>query len=70
MKVYTISEQLKMTCSKLLCQQTNPQWHSFIQKTYIMSASDVGWRCHNCGTYYRQMSYADYKELLKKKDRS
>ncbi len=62
MKLPTLSEQLEMTCSHSKCEKKNPTWHSFIHLK-----SDVGWRCHNCGTFYRNMSYFDYNQLLKQK---
>jgi len=67
MKQPILGQEEQRTCSRAKCQKTNPQWHSFIHKHYTFSSDDLGWRCHLCDTFYRTMSYFDYKQQLKQK---
>ncbi len=52
-------------CSKPQCKKSNPNLHGYVHE--VGDYGKVGWRCKSCGTLYPDMSYTDYKQLLKQK---
>ena len=60
------STQMQLTCHISSCKKENPTWHSYIRKVNAMSDDEVGWRCHLCNTFKRDMFHRDYLKLEKK----